>query len=56
MKSWIWMRVLAGIMLFFAVAHSLGALKAPPAGDPKAVVFSAMSATTFPCSSSPRQS
>ena len=47
MKAWIWLRGLAGILVFFTVGHTLGVMK-PPTGGPQAAVFDAMTRVHFP--------
>lgn len=47
MKAWIWLRGLAGILVFFTVSHTIGFM-APPHGGPQAAVFDAMTRVHFP--------
>ena len=48
MKAWIWLRALAGVMLFFAIAHTIGMLKPPAGGSPAAAVLETMARVRFP--------
>jgi hypothetical protein len=48
MKAWIWLRSLAGVLLFFTVGHTVGVLKPPAVGSPAAAVFETMRNVRFP--------
>jgi len=48
MKAWIWLRALAGVLVFFTVAHTVGVLKPPAAGTPAAAVLATMGSVHFP--------
>jgi hypothetical protein len=48
MKAWIWLRALAGVLLFFTIGHTVGVLKPPTGGSPAAAVFETMSRVRFP--------
>lgn len=48
MKAWIWLRALAGVLVFFTIGHTIGVLKPPAAGMPAAAVLATMGSVHFP--------
>jgi len=48
MRAWIWLRVLAGVLLFFTLGHTMGVLTPPAGGSPAAGVLETMRSVHFP--------
>jgi hypothetical protein len=48
MKPWIWLRALAGVLVFFTIGHTMGLLKPPASGTPAAAVLATMGSVHFP--------
>ena len=45
MKAWIWLRILAAVLAFFTIGHTMGMIKAPI--GPQAAVAETMSSVRF---------
>ena len=48
MKAFIWLRALAGVLVFFTIGHTIGVLKPPAAGTPAAAMLATMGSVHFP--------
>jgi hypothetical protein len=54
MKAFIWLRALAGVLVFFTIGHTIGVLKPPAAGTPAAAMLTTMGSVRFPVMGSER--